>query len=146
MDIFEKFSAELYTQRNQLLEELEKLAQNLSNPKELINYTAHTASKLPTVWASGDYHKKQIFQNTIFPQGLAYDAKLEHYRTPIVNSVFGHVADLSKALSGNKKRDLSILLEKSPVVPRRRLELPRLATYAPQAHLYTIPTPGQTIV
>ena len=146
MDIFEKFSAELYTQRKLLLEELEKLAQNLSNPKELINYTAQTASKLPTVWASGDYYKKQIFQNTIFPQGLAYDAKLEHYRTPIVNSVFGHVADLSKALSGNKKRDLSILLEKSPVVPRRRLELPRLATYAPQAHLYTIPTPGQTIV
>ena len=128
MDIFEKFSAELYTQRNQLLEELEKLAQNLSNPKELINYTAHTASKLPTVWASGDYHKKQIFQNTIFPQGLAYDAKLEHYRTPIVNSVFGHVADLSKALSGNKKRDLSILLEKSPVVPSAGLEPARFPT------------------
>ena len=128
MDIFEKFSAELYTQRNQLLEELEKLAQNLSNPKELINYTAHTASKLPTVWASGDYYKKQIFQNTIFPQGLAYDAKLEHYRTPIVNSVFGHVADLSKALSGNKKRDLSILLEKSPVVPSAGLEPARFPT------------------
>ena len=128
MDIFEKFSAELYTQQNQLLEELEKLAQNLSNPKELINYTAHTASKLPTVWASGDYHKKQIFQNTIFPQGLAYDAKLEHYRTPIVNSVFGHVADLSKALSGNKKRDLSILLEKSPVVPSAGLEPARFPT------------------
>ena len=128
MDIFEKFSAELYTQRKLLLEELEKLAQNLSNPKELINYTAHTASKLPTVWASGDYHKKQIFQNTIFPQGLAYDAKLEHYRTPIVNSVFGHVADLSKALSGNKKRDLSILLEKSPVVPSAGLEPARFPT------------------
>ena len=109
-------------------EELEKLAQNLSNPKELINYTAQTASKLPTVWASGDYYKKQIFQNTIFPQGLAYDAKLEHYRTPIVNSVFGHVADLSKALSGNKKRDLSILLEKSPVVPSAGLEPARFPT------------------
>jgi site-specific DNA recombinase len=128
MDIFEKFSKELYAQRKQLLEELEKLAQNLSNPKELINYTAHTASKLPTVWASGDYHRKQIFQNTIFPEGLAYDAKLEHYRTPIVNSVFGHVADLSRALSGNKKRDLSILLEKSPVVHMKGLEPPPLRT------------------
>jgi site-specific DNA recombinase len=128
MDIFEKFSKELYAQRKQLLEELEKLAQNLSNPKELINYTAHTASKLPTVWASGDYHRKQIFQNTIFPEGLAYDAKLEHYRTPIVNSVFGHVTDLSKALSGNKKRDLSILLEKSPVVHMKGLEPPPLRT------------------
>ena len=128
MDIFEKFSKELYAQRKHLLEELEKLTQNLSNPKELINYTAHTASKLPTVWASGDYHKKQIFQNTIFPEGLAYDAKLEYYRTPIVNSVFGHVADLSKALSGNKKRDSSILLEKSPVVHMKGLEPPPLRT------------------
>lgn len=31
-------------------------------------------------------------------------------------------------------------------VPRRRLELPRLATYAPQAYLYTIPTPGHVIL
>jgi len=30
------------------------------------------------------------------------------------------------------------------MVPRRRLELPRLAAYAPQAYLYTIPTPGHT--
>ncbi len=29
-------------------------------------------------------------------------------------------------------------------VPRRRLELPHLAAYAPQAYLYTIPTPGRT--
>lgn len=32
----------------------------------------------------------------------------------------------------------------SDFVPRRRLELPRLAAYAPQAYLYTIPTPGHT--
>ena len=142
IEIFEKFSAELYTQRKELLDELDSLSQNLSNPKELIDYTAHTASKLPSVWASGDYYKKQIFQNTIFPEGLAYDAKKEHYRTPKVNSVFGCVAHLSRSLEENKNRTSLNFLEKSGLVPRRRFELPRLTTYAPQAHLYTIPTPG----
>ena len=31
-------------------------------------------------------------------------------------------------------------------VPRKRLELSRLAAYAPQAYLYTIPTPGHVIL
>jgi hypothetical protein len=96
------------------------LAQNLSNPKKLINHTSHSTSKLPQRGLLATITKNITpgrDQNTIFPEGLAYDVKKEHYRTPIVNSVFGHVADLSKALSGNKKRDLSILLEKSPVVP-----------------------------
>lgn len=44
--------------------------------------------------------------------------------------------------SKNKSRTFKDFSKKSGFVPRRRLELPRLATYAPQAHLYTIPTPG----
>ena len=146
MDIFERFSGELYASKKAINDELEKLSQKLSNPTDLINYTVHTASKLPSVWVSGDYYQKQNFQNMLFPQGLAYDTKIEHYRTPVVNSVFGCVSDLSKLLEENKNGDSSFLQDKSPVVPRRRLELPRLSTYAPQAHLYTIPTPGQTIV
>ena len=49
---------------------------------------------------------------------------------------------ISKKIQANIKK----LQKKLPffgVVSRRRLELPRLATYAPQAYLYTIPTPGQ---
>ena len=33
-------------------------------------------------------------------------------------------------------------VSRSVFVPRRRLELPHLTAYAPQAYLYTIPTPG----
>jgi site-specific DNA recombinase len=117
IDIFEKFSTELYESKRLLLEKLDALSQKLSNPNELINYTAHTATKLPTVWASGDYYEKQSFQNMLFPHGLAYDSKIEHYRTPKVNSVFGCVADLSKLLEENKKGDSQFLLDKSPTVP-----------------------------
>jgi hypothetical protein len=128
IDIFEKFSSELYESKRLLLEKLEALSQKLSNPNELINYTAHTATKLPTVWASGDYYEKQSFQNMLFPHGLAYDSKIEHYRTPKVNSVFGCVSDLSKLLKENKKGDYQFLLDKSPTVPSAGLEPARFPT------------------
>ena len=132
--------------KKKLLEEFEKLDQKLSNPKELIHFTTKLTANLAPVWDSGDYYEKQIFQNTIFPTGLGYDSKKEHYRTTEINGVVGYIAQLSRNLEEIKKPDFSKFEEKSGLVPRRRLELPRLATYAPQAHLYTIPTPGQTIV
>ena len=59
-----------------------------------------------------------------------------------VNSVIGYIVQLSIDFIKSKSRTSQNFIEKSGFVPRRRLELPRLATYAPQAHLYTIPTPG----
>ena len=128
LDIFEKYSTELYASKKAIIEEIEILNQKLSNPSDLINYTVHTASKLSSVWASGDYYRKQDFQNMLFPQGLAYDTKIEHYRTPNVNSVFGCVADLSAILEGNKNGDSSFLQDKSPLVHMKGLEPPPLRT------------------
>ncbi len=116
LDIFERYSTELYASKKAIMEELEILSQKLSNPNDLINYTVHTASKLPSVWACGNYYEKKNFQNMLFPSGLGYDAKIEHYRTPKINSVFGCVSDLSKVLEGKKEGDLSLLQEKSPLV------------------------------
>jgi hypothetical protein len=95
---------------------------------------------------SGNYHQKQIFKNALFPKGLLKDTKIEHYRTMEVSNVIAQNADLSTDLEGIKKPDSLNLLEKPGLVPRRRLELPRLAAYAPQAYLYTIPTPGHVIL
>ena len=53
----------------------------------------------------------------LFPEGLDYDSKIEHYRTPIVNDVIGCVALLSNGLVEIKKPDSLILLEKSGLVP-----------------------------
>ena len=52
----------------------------------------------------------------LFPKGLAYDVKIEHYRTKKVNAVFGCMANLSKLLEGKIKSDSSFLSEKSPSV------------------------------
>jgi hypothetical protein len=115
-------------QKNKLLEEFEKLDQKLSNPKELIHFTCKLSANLAPVWALGDYYQKQIFQNTVFPKGLVYDSKIEHYRTPIVNDVIGCVAHTSRALEEIKKPDFLNLSEKSGLVPSAGLEPARFPT------------------
>jgi hypothetical protein len=122
LEIYEEFSAEMKVRKEKLLADLEKLDQKLSNPRELINFSCQLASKLPAVWASGDYYQKQIFQNTLFPNGLGYDSKTDHYRTPVVNSVIGAIVGLSKDLEEIKKPDFSNLIEKSGLVPRAGVE------------------------
>ena len=108
--------------KKKLLEEFEKLDQKLSNPKELIHFTTKLTANLAPVWDSGDYYEKQIFQNTLFPAGLGYDLKKEHYRTTKINGVIGYTSQLSKNLEQIKKPDFSNLLEKSGSVPGIGLE------------------------
>jgi hypothetical protein len=78
------------------------------------------------VWDSGDYYQKQFFQNVVFPSGLVYDSKIEHYRTPVVNEVIGYVAHLSRGLGEIKNRTFQNSLEKSGSVPQTGLEPVRL--------------------
>jgi site-specific DNA recombinase len=146
LDIYTEFKTEMEPKIKTISEKLEELDKNLSNPKELINYTCKIACNLVEMWDSGDFYQKQIFQNTLFPCGLGYDAKIDHYRTTEINCVFSLISGLSRDWSKNKKGTSQNIDEKSPLVPRRRLELPRLAAYAPQAYLYTIPTPGPVIL
>jgi len=122
LDIYEEFSTEMKVRKEKLLGDLEKLNQKLSNPKELIYFTCKLSANLASVWALGDYYQKQLFQNTIFPKGLVYDSKIEHYRTPIVNDVIGCLAYTSKVLGEMKKPDSLNLLEKSGSVPGIGLE------------------------
>ncbi len=58
-----------------------------------------------------------MLQYTLFPQGLAYDSQIEHYRTPVVNSVIGCIADLSKELGKQKAGLLQILKRSSAQYP-----------------------------
>ena len=123
LDIYEEFSAEMKKRKEGILESLEKLEQKLSNPKELINFSCRLSANLSPVWASGDYYQKQTFQNVVFPSGLVYDTKIEHYRTPEVNRVIARIAQLSKGLEEIKKPDFSNIEEKSGLVPPSRPNL-----------------------
>ncbi len=99
------------------MKQLKTLDPKLSNSKELIHFTCKLSANFTPVWELGDYYQMQIFQNSLFPFGLVYDVKIEHYRTPVVNKVIGYVADLSVGLGEMKKPDSLNLLEKSGSVP-----------------------------
>ena len=116
-DIFERHWTELSGQRDEILEEYEILNKQLSNPEELIYSTCKLASNLAPVWAAGDYCEKQMLQYALFPAGLAYDSKIDDYRTPVVNSVIGCIADLSQGLGEMKNRTSLYIEEKSGSVP-----------------------------
>ena len=85
LDIYMEFKADMEPKIKAISQKLEELDKNLSNPQELINYTCKVACNLSEMWDSGDFYQKQIFQNTLFPFGLGYDAKKDHYRTPEIN-------------------------------------------------------------
>ena len=120
--IYHEFSAEISQRKEALLQEQEKLDQRISNPKELIRFACQLSANLAITWDSGDFYQKQKLQNTIFPEGLAYDAHLNNYRTPKVNAVISCIALLAKSLEKNKSRTFQKTLEKSGSVPRTGLE------------------------
>jgi site-specific DNA recombinase len=141
-DIFTKFHTEFKTEARKIEDAIEEHAYNLSNPSELINFAMQLSLKASSTWDVGDFYQKQRLQKLIFPAGIWFDAKNNEYRTTEINPIFSLIRQLSRDLEGPKKGTFHTSVEKSPSVSRRRLELPRLSTYAPQAYLYTIPTPG----
>ncbi len=122
LDIYEEFSTEMVNRKNAILEGLEKLEEKLSNPKELINFSCQLAARLAPAWMMGDIYQKKIFQNALFPEGLAYDSKIDHYRTPVLNRVIALIADLSMGLGENKSRTSLFYEEKSGSVPEVGVE------------------------
>lgn len=122
LDVYTEFGEEMEKKIKAISEELAKLEQNLSNPKDLINYTCKMACNLTKMWDCGDFYQKQMLQNTMFPAGLGYDAKIEHYRTTEVNCVFSLISGLSKDWSENENGTSQNFVEKSRLVLGAGLE------------------------
>ena len=122
VEIYEEFSKELITQKESLLNDLEKLEIKLSNPNQLINFSCKLSANLSSVWACGDYYQKQTFQNVVFPNGLAYDAKNDKYRTLKINGVVAWNSNRAKVLAENKNGTSQNLFEKSRSVPGTGIE------------------------
>jgi site-specific DNA recombinase len=83
--------------------------------------------------------KREIIRSSLRKNLVFSDGKT---RTEKPNELLVLISLIDVQHSQSKNKKGSKFCSLSAVVPRRRFELPRLATYAPQAHLYTIPTPG----
>lgn len=141
-DLFQKFIAKYRAEKVEILKEIESNSFKNSNLEKNIHKYCSMLSNLPQIWTSTDYRGKIELQDLMFPKGIIYNRENDCFRTPEVNEVAFVMAELAKNVERKKKGDEAYFNTSSPSVPRRRLELPRLATYAPQAYLYTIPTPG----
>lgn len=142
-DVYSEFAEEAKSKIEAISKNIEELENNLSNPQELIDFTLRLACNLHEVWESGDFYQKQSLQNMLFPEGLRYDAKIEHYRTPKINSVFGYIAQLSKDLAQTKNGTFQNLIEKSRLVPGMGLEPIRLRTRPSNVLVYQFQHPGR---
>ena len=142
LDIYEEFSTQMFQQRESILKQLEKLNKKLSNPKEFIKLTFDLSSNRTKIRDLGDYYQKQILQNTIFPDGLVYDSKNDHYRTPKVNSVIGYISEIARDLDNKKSRSFKNFSKKTGPVPGMGLEPIRLRTRPSNVLVYQFQHPG----
>jgi site-specific DNA recombinase len=132
-EIYSKFSEPLKKEKGEISEAILEYDFELSNHKELIDYSLRLSSNAASIWQSGDYFHKQRFQRLIFPSGIYYDARNDEYRTFHINVIFMLNAHISRALEEQKKRDFSDLTEKSPLVRVKGLEPPRLSAPDPKS-------------
>jgi site-specific DNA recombinase len=121
-NIYDKVAVKLDTEKREIEQEIEKTGISLSNPSELINFAASLASKLPSIWTSGNYRQKQNLQKLLFPRGLQYDRKKDTYRTSGMNRVFSEIAGLSRDLEENKNGNNSEKSNYSRSVPKKGIE------------------------
>ncbi|WP_223233409.1 recombinase family protein [Chitinophaga sp. CF418] len=117
-ETFDKFHPRYIKEQENILKQLAKFTQSISNPEEAIEQALLLSCKLPVVWSSSDAGAKEKLQKLIFPDGIVYDRKNESFRTPKVNTIFSRIAHLSGNSPENEKGtnhtcdDLSLLAEK----------------------------------
>jgi len=100
--IYEKISEKLKAELTDLGNEIEKSALILSNPLVQVNKALEIMSNLVNLWLSGGSKEKKNIQNLLFPKGLLYDRKIDHYRTDEVNPVLALTYSFSESLRQNK--------------------------------------------
>lgn len=58
----------------------------LSNPLEVVTKALEITSNLVSLWVSVGAKEKKNLQTLLFPKGLLYDRKIDHYRPDEVES------------------------------------------------------------
>jgi site-specific DNA recombinase len=109
--IYEKISSKLKGEMAGLIDGLDQSRIILSNPLEVVNKTLEITSNLNYLWVSGGSEQKKNLQNLLFPVGIQYDRKIDHYRTKEVNPLLLLTHSFSEGLEENKngQREREIL-------------------------------------
>lgn len=92
--------------RDEILLNLEKVGNNLSNFEKVIPLIISKASDLRSLWRDGNYETKRKIEYLVYPNGIFWDKKNRSYRTENRNSVFDLLDGYSVGY-GNEKRTAS---------------------------------------
>lgn len=141
-ELYHNYIPKYKGERLEIRSEIDAFTFENSNLEKRIEKYCKILVQPALLWASNGYRGKLELQELIFPSGLTYHRENNDYRTKEINPVITVMTGLLDGYPSFNLGTSSGGVKKSPFVPRRRLELPRLTAYAPQAYLYTIPTPG----
>ena len=121
-EIYHKHLTRLTNEKNEILKEFEKPEIKLSNLEKFIEFSTNISSNLLNIWDKQDHSERVDIQKMLFPNGIRYNRKKQHYRTQRVNSLFALNGNLSNTYMGAKKRGETILNDFSSEVELEGIE------------------------
>ena len=110
-DIYQKHLTKLTKKRSEILNEFENPAIKLSNLNKYIDFSTELSSNLLNIWGKQDYEQKVKTQNMLFPEGIRYNRKKQHYRTHRINSLFTLNTLFSETYGDKKQRGETIFYD-----------------------------------
>jgi len=142
MEEYEK-NKKRYSERVEILkQELAEIKMVQPEFEKYLNSGFNMLKGVKTHFKTQGIDQQQQIIGSMYPELMTFeDGRL---RTGKINEVVQLVATFNRVSRGQTKKTSQLKTNLSRMVPRRRLELPHLAAYAPQAYLYTIPTPGHS--
>ena len=123
-ETFEITKAHIETELGRIQKEMEVAIPQISNLEKLLCQSMEKLQNLSKIWSSSGYEGKRILQKTLFPTGVQFDAEKHQYLTSNCNQYLKLISLISNDYEENKKATFQDFSEKSPTVPRSRLELP----------------------
>jgi site-specific DNA recombinase len=145
-ETFEKFYRRYQEEKSQILIQINKNANGISNHEECIKSVLDFSTKLNTTWSCSDVSTKEKIQNLIFPDGIFYNKKNNTFRTEKINSIFSCIAKLQSISAQNKNRTNQVKTDLSDLVRLEGLEPPCLAAPDPKSGMSTNFTTGAWII
>ena len=123
-ETFDLTNEHLYEAIAQINKEMDSEIPKISNLEKLIVESLKKLTKLNVVWSSSNLEEKRIFQKTLFPNGIFFDAEKHEYLTFNSNKFMAVVNSLSTEYAENKNATFPNFQEKSRSVSGSGLEPP----------------------
>jgi site-specific DNA recombinase len=101
-DLFLKYREKFKQERLEIYQRLQKTGAHGSNLEEIIETVLNYALNLPKTWADSHFTGKQKLQSIVFPEGIAYNKKIDEVRTTKPNPTFLWIAQQQQDAGENK--------------------------------------------